>query len=301
MPRPRDDRYDDEDDRPRRRARRDDDEDEDDFDRPRSRRSRDDDDDSPPPKKGMSTAVILLIVFGSIGLVVVAVGGLLFALLFPAINKVREAAGRATATNNLKQIGLAANNYQLAQGEFPTPFVSRDSAGAKVTPPANPADRLSWRVGLLPYTGEADTLYRRFALAEPWNSNANAPLAGQSVPVYTDPADGAGTVTTRYRCFYDNGAFFESDSKRPVRAVGVVDGLSNTLLYVESTEQVGWTQFNDFKFDPAGPVPALGHPTRTVFLVVTADGACKWVSKSISPQMLKAAVTKAGGEVVNLD
>lgn len=63
-------------------------------------------------------------------LVVIAIIGILVALLLPAVQAARESARRMSCTNNVKNLALAALNYESIKGELPPARLGPDSTGS---------------------------------------------------------------------------------------------------------------------------------------------------------------------------
>jgi len=210
----------------------------------------------------------------------------LAAMLVPAISKAREAARRAQATNNLRHIGLAMHNYADVNGSFP-PAVLYGPDGK--TP-------YSWRVALLPYLEQAP-LFEQYKKDEPWDSPANKQVLAKMPAVFRDPNDPAeSTVSSYYGLTGPSTIFF---GKEGAKFVQITDGTSNTLMLVEAKREIPWTKPEDIPYDKDKPLPKLGGHYAEGFIAAVCDGSVRIIPQNVDQMVLRAFVTRDGGEVID--
>jgi prepilin-type N-terminal cleavage/methylation domain-containing protein/prepilin-type processing-associated H-X9-DG protein len=197
-------------------------------------------------------------------LIVIAIIAVLIGLLLPAVQKIRDAAGRIKCANNLKQMGLALHNYHDTEGSFPPALRSNEipptyrSFNASVHVPGWHY-YWSWMARLMPYY-EQDNLYH---VADAWARsgdvntqrnwipfNGRNPAQATVLQVWICPADSrtlqAATAQGQLVAFtgYLGVSGLRGDpsggdrsgvlsANQVVRLSEITDGTSNTLLVGE--------------------------------------------------------------------
>jgi prepilin-type processing-associated H-X9-DG protein len=190
---------------------------------------------APPRRKSNSSLWIVLVIVGAVFVTMIVCGGILVALLLPAVQAAREAGRRAVCVNNMKQISLALQNYENAYGQFP-PAYTTDQNGKPLH---------SWRTLILPYLN-GDPIYRQLKLDEPWDSPHNLAVAKSFSPrVFRCPTDVNGPPDeTSYVMVV--GPDTISDGPTGRKAADVTDGTSNTILIVEQANSgIAWNEPRD--------------------------------------------------------
>ncbi len=114
-------------------------------------------------------------------LVVLAVGGAGAGLLLPAVQKAREAAGRAACADNLRRVGGALQGYEAKHGSLP--------------PRGLTATEVGWATLVLPHVGE-EQLFRRYDRDLPWRHPDNRAAVTTYVKSYLCPAASGDRVSS---------------------------------------------------------------------------------------------------------
>lgn len=202
-------------------------------------------------------------------LVVLAIIGLLVAMILPAIQYAREASRRAMCASNLRQMMIAVHTYE---------------SGHKVFPPGANAYGMSLHVSLLPYIEQANlhNLLGQDELtpADPDAVWANPPALPNPV-VFNCPSDYgfanlqrrkgtnyAGNYGTGMQDYGYNGAFHHLISastkwpEGPISTGMVTDGLSSTAFIAEVLVSDGSTRPRRIVFRTQNNVSNQGELTQ---------------------------------------
>ena len=197
--------------------------------------------------------------------------------------------------NNLKQIGLAAHNYESRFRTFPGAGTFTDLG----------AGHHSWMTFLLPYVDQAP-LYRQIDLATDWTSPANAELFRQPVGSFSYPfglgvpeSPPGGLPLAGYA-----GNIRVLPPDRSLSLSQITDGTSNTILAGEVIAGLRpWGDPANLR-DPARGVnhaaDGFGAPWSRATSILMSDGAVRRIPNDIDPDVLRRLGTPNGGEPVEL-
>lgn len=124
----------------------------------------------------------------------IAIIGILVALLLPAIQAAREAARRSQCLNNLKQIGVAMHNYESSYKVLPMGTWSLNAVNVW------PSNGTNWRTAILSWM-EAAGLYDQLAFTDGSGNLFGSGGSGAGIPGFTGVCQALrGQMIKGYQC-----------------------------------------------------------------------------------------------------
>ena len=117
--------------------------------------------------------------------VVLVIVGLLAALLIPAVHSVREASRKSACQNKLRQIAVAIQSHESANGNLPSLYF-----GSFLQQPRNALDEFhfhSWQTAILPQL-EQVSLYDKIDLSRPATDSNNQANLNAIIPEFHCPS-----------------------------------------------------------------------------------------------------------------
>jgi prepilin-type N-terminal cleavage/methylation domain-containing protein len=166
-------------------------------------------------------------------LVVIAIIGILVALLLPAVQAAREAARRSQCQNNLKNLTLAAINFESSRGFFGPATQAREGAPATNSGTKPELARHNGLTMLLPYF-EQGNKFQSIDLDWDWNENVMADNEDQTKQdiggILICPSSGV-VQEDRHATDYHAAIRVDvsgSDSLEPLIDDGLLDGKNDT-------------------------------------------------------------------------
>jgi prepilin-type N-terminal cleavage/methylation domain-containing protein/prepilin-type processing-associated H-X9-DG protein len=179
-------------------------------------------------------------------LVVIAIIGILIALLLPAVQAAREAARRISCSNNLAQLIIAVNNYEMAHGRYPAGTID----DATQIRNAETGYHHSWITQILPYI-EQKNVYHHIDRSVSVYDPKNVPVRKLGINSLQCPS--SWTISDGY----SNYAGVHHDVEAPISATNhgvfflnsgvsydeISDGTSQTLFIGEKhvlAGDLGW-------------------------------------------------------------
>ena len=238
-------------------------------------------------KGGGTTVVIVIAVLAACGMMFLVCGGIMVALLLPAVQSAREAARRMQCSNNMKQIALAIHNYADEYKSFP-PAYTVDSDGNRLH---------SWRTLILPYMEESQ-LYSEIDFSKPWDHSDNAFAFGREIPSYKCPSSNLAAGQTLYLAIVDPQSIFPGETQITFREI--TDGTSNTVMVYETdpAKSVHWMDPTDGDITEflAAFSGSHRHSHTGGANCTFADGSVRFLSSTTAPATLRSLATVSGGE-----